>query len=35
MILPSFGYFTGGYEIEPYENDKVFAVANGRVIEVY
>jgi DNA ligase-associated metallophosphoesterase len=33
-ILPSFGYFTGGYEIEPYEGDKVVAVANGRVIEV-
>jgi DNA ligase-associated metallophosphoesterase len=33
-ILPSFGYFTGGYEIEPFENDRVFAVANGKVIEV-
>jgi uncharacterized protein len=33
-ILPSFGYFTGGYEIEPYEGDKVFAVASGKVIEV-
>jgi DNA ligase-associated metallophosphoesterase len=33
-ILPSFGYFTGGYEIKADENDRVFAVANGKVVEV-
>lgn len=33
-ILPSFGYFTGGYPIVPSENDRVVAVVKETLIEV-
>lgn len=33
-ILPSFGYFTGGYYIKPEENDRVVAVVNKTLIEI-
>jgi DNA ligase-associated metallophosphoesterase len=33
-VLPSFGSFTGGYEIEPAAHDQVFAAAAGRVWRV-
>jgi DNA ligase-associated metallophosphoesterase len=32
--LPAFGAFTGMARITPKENDKVFAVADGRIVEV-
>ncbi|MCF6131034.1 ligase-associated DNA damage response endonuclease PdeM [Flavobacterium wongokense] len=35
MILPAFGEFTGKYFMRPYENDKVYAIANNEVIRVF
>ena len=32
-ILPSFGYFTGGHEINPQTNDRVFAVIENKVVD--
>ena len=34
LILPAFGGFTGGYDIEPADDEKVWVVASGRVVEV-
>jgi DNA ligase-associated metallophosphoesterase len=34
MIMPSFGYFTGGYVIQPIESEKVIAVVNKELIDV-
>jgi uncharacterized protein len=33
-ILPSFGYFTGGYQIDPMEGDTVVAIADRKLIDV-
>jgi len=33
-LLPSFGYFTGGFQIKPEENDRVVAVVNQTLIEI-
>jgi hypothetical protein len=33
-VLPAFGDFTGHGIIEPAEDDRVFAIADGSVIEV-
>lgn len=33
-ILPSFGYFTGGYEIQPEENSRLIIIAENKVREV-
>jgi DNA ligase-associated metallophosphoesterase len=33
-ILPSFGYFTGGYRIEPVKGDRVVGIAEGKLVEV-
>lgn len=33
-ILPSFGYFTGGYRIEPAKGDRVVGIAGGKLVEV-
>jgi len=33
-LLPGFGYFTGGYEITPDEDDRVVAVVNQTLVEV-
>ena len=33
-LLPSFGYFTGGYPIRPEENDRVVAIVNETLIEI-
>jgi uncharacterized protein len=33
LILPSFGYFTGGYEISTTPGDRVFIVTGERIIE--
>lgn len=32
-ILPSFGYFTGGHEVEPEEGDQVFAVVENKLVD--
>ncbi len=34
LVLPGFGGFTGGATISPGEADRVFAVTDGRVLEV-
>ena len=33
-VLPAFGEFTGTHRIKPLEDDQVFAVADGRVIDI-
>lgn len=35
MILPAFGEFTGNYFLKPKENEKVYAIANDKVIKVF
>ncbi|OOV20125.1 ligase-associated DNA damage response endonuclease PdeM [Flavobacterium sp. LM4] len=34
MIFPAFGEFTGNFYLIPEENDKVYALAKGEVIEI-
>lgn len=34
-VLPSFGTFTGGHAIAPAKNDKVFVIAEGKVIPLH
>jgi DNA ligase-associated metallophosphoesterase len=34
LVLPAFGAFTGGMEIQPLEQDRVFVIAETRVLEV-
>lgn len=34
LTLPSFGSFTGGFEVQPSPTDKVFAVAEGQVVDL-
>lgn len=33
-LLPSFGTFTGGYDITPQPEDRIFAVAPNQIIEI-
>lgn len=35
LILPAFGEFTGNHYMKPKENDRVYALANDRVIQVF
>lgn len=32
-VLPSFGVFTGGYEIKTKDGRKIFMIANDRILE--
>jgi len=34
LIFPAFGEFTGNFYLAPDENDKVYALAKGEVIEI-
>ncbi|MDQ3015447.1 MAG: metallophosphoesterase, partial [Bacteroidota bacterium] len=34
MILPSFGVFTGGYEMEPIPGRQVYVVVENKVLKV-
>lgn len=34
LIMPSFGYFTGGYQVEPGEKDQVIAVVKDKLMDV-
>jgi metallophosphoesterase superfamily enzyme len=34
ILLPAFGTFTGTYLIEPGQNDLVFAIVDGEVVDV-
>ena len=34
MILPAFGEFTGNYFLKPQESDRVYAIANDKIIKV-
>lgn len=34
LVLPSFGYFTGGYAIQPEEKDRVIAVVKDQLMDV-
>ncbi|MDQ3010622.1 MAG: ligase-associated DNA damage response endonuclease PdeM [Acidobacteriota bacterium] len=33
-LLPSFGTFTGGYDITPQSEDRIFAIASDQIIQV-
>jgi uncharacterized protein len=34
LILPSFGYFTGGYEISPRPEERVFLISGSKVLDL-
>lgn len=33
-LMPAFGSFTGNYRIKPAQNDRVFAIVDGEVVEI-
>ena len=34
LILPSFGYFTGGHAIQPTDGDRIIAIVNSELMDV-